>query len=474
MNKKKKKTFFKRSALALIGLLFVSIFAAPLVMADGGYSWTDQSGSGSSQSWASVTSSVNGQYLAAAAQSGYIYTSSNYGVTWTEQSASGSQLWLDMASSSDGSQLAAVAEESDYVYISTDYGVQWTSHSIPGAEYLSGISSSGNGQYLTAVDYDGYIYTSDNYGATWTTVNSMGSQDWSGVTASSSGQYLAATDSNSGIYTSSNYGVTWSEQSGSGSKDWAKIASSSSGQYLVAGVWNGNVYTSANYGSTWSATSLPTGYWDGMNSSASGANLIAMGDLGGNVYTSNNYGSTWTEQSDLPSESYWQAAASSSDGSLVVLVGCFLDIQTGVNSSLTVDPPGISNQSANVTTNGSVTVDVLSGISGADPSTLTIISGPSHGTAVDPVGDITYTPDAGYTGSDSLVYQVCSILDSLTCGQATLTFDITNVQTTAGSPDTGYGAPTDRTPIIVLASAGAITLGIGLTFLYRQRTTKSH
>ena len=43
------------------------------------------------------------------------------------------------------------------------------------------------------------------------------------------------------------------------------------------------------------------------------------------------------------------------------------------------------------------------------PSTVTVTVAPMHGTAtVDPAtGDITYTPAAGYTGTDTLTYQVC-------------------------------------------------------------------
>ena len=45
-----------------------------------------------------------------------------------------------------------------------------------------------------------------------------------------------------------------------------------------------------------------------------------------------------------------------------------------------------------------------------DPTTLVILSGPSHGTAsVDPAtGNITYEPSSNYAGDDSLVYEVCN------------------------------------------------------------------
>ncbi|MEI6481682.1 MAG: Ig-like domain-containing protein, partial [Candidatus Saccharibacteria bacterium] len=69
-----------------------------------------------------------------------------------------------------------------------------------------------------------------------------------------------------------------------------------------------------------------------------------------------------------------------------------------------------------------------------DASTLQIVSGPSHGTAVDPPNTITYTPNKGYTGPDSLTYRVCSTDNPLLCTQAVLSFNVV-----AGIPNTGFG-----------------------------------
>jgi len=74
--------------------------------------------------------------------------------------------------------------------------------------------------------------------------------------------------------------------------------------------------------------------------------------------------------------------------------------------------PSVSDDSASVDENSSVKVDVLANDSDddgrLDASTVTVTSGPSNGTtSVDSsTGEITYTPDTDFTGSDSFDYTV--------------------------------------------------------------------
>ena len=104
--------------------------------------------------------------------------------------------------------------------------------------------------------------------------------------------------------------------------------------------------------------------------------------------------------------------------------------------------PGITNKTVSVVSGSSVVVDVTTGVSGnPDTSTLRIVSGPSHGTAVDPPGTVTYTPAAGYVGSDSLVYEICSSDDTGVCAQATLAFTTALRAGLAAAPNTGAGTP---------------------------------
>jgi hypothetical protein len=67
-----------------------------------------------SASWQRITSSVNGQYLAACVYGGYIYTSSNYGANWTQQTnglPTAVANWQVVESSSDGSRLVATIDK---------------------------------------------------------------------------------------------------------------------------------------------------------------------------------------------------------------------------------------------------------------------------------------------------------------------------------------------------------------------------
>lgn len=95
-----------------------------------------------------------------------------------------------------------------------------------------------------------------------------------------------------------------------------------------------------------------------------------------------------------------------------------------------VDPPppspGISDQSANVTSDGgSSSIDVLSSVSNSpDSSSLAIVSGPSHGAASVTTPRIVYTPTTDYAGTDSLTYRVCSSIDPAVCATATLNYSV--------------------------------------------------
>jgi hypothetical protein len=60
-----------------------------------------------------------------------------------------------------------------------------------------------------------------------------------------------------------------------------------------------------------------------------------------------------------------------------------------------------------------------------DPTSVTIVTQPSHGTAVaNTDGTVTYTPSAGFTGSDSYVYRICDTSSTPVCGTATVTLAV--------------------------------------------------
>jgi N-acetylneuraminic acid mutarotase len=138
--------------------------------------------------------------------------------------------------------------------------------------------------------------------------------------------------------------------------------------------------------------------------------------------------------------------------------------------------PVLSPITATVSTGSSVVVDVLANSTGnPDPSTLRIVSGPSHGIAFDPPETITYIPTAGYIGPDSLVYEVCSLDDSSTCSQATLNFNVlaaAKVLAAVKAPNTGAGTPdTGSSLAVAFGLAGLSFMTVGLATIRRRNTT---
>jgi hypothetical protein len=121
--------------------------------------------------------------------------------------------------------------------------------------------------------------------------------------------------------------------------------------------------------------------------------------------------------------------------------------------------PTANDVTATVPQNSNVTINVLaSNVPGSAPlnaSTVSITSGPSHGTAsVDANGNIVYTPETGYYGPDQLVYRVCD--EAGLCASANVTITVTPVGPTANA-DTASTKYMTPVTIAVLANdvAGA-------------------
>ena len=79
------------------------------------------------------------------------------------------------------------------------------------------------------------------------------------------------------------------------------------------------------------------------------------------------------------------------------------------------NPPVAVDDSASVSENGSVFIDVLANDTDPDDDGLSVsdVGTPSHGTAaVEPSGEVLYTPNPGFTGSDSFTYDVTDGLAS--------------------------------------------------------------
>jgi LPXTG-motif cell wall-anchored protein len=148
-------------------------------------------------------------------------------------------------------------------------------------------------------------------------------------------------------------------------------------------------------------------------------------------------------------------------------------------------PPGAPNAVANVATTAmgqAVTIDVLANDTPNDQlpidlSSLEITADPVHGTATKNAdGTITYTPEAGFTGTDSFDYRICSALDEpeveateieAPCDTATVTISVTAPPppppvAPRGTPDTTVGITGDATGDAELPRTGRSSAPLAL------------
>ena len=108
------------------------------------------------------------------------------------------------------------------------------------------------------------------------------------------------------------------------------------------------------------------------------------------------------------------------------------------------DPPVVVNDDlGSVTAGQSVSMNVLANDSDSDgtlaPQTLTIVTAPTHGQAsVGAAGQVTYTPQSGFTGSDSFTYTVQDD-QGLVSPPATVTVSVVAATTSGGSSGGGKG-----------------------------------
>ena len=309
--------------------------------------------------WISITSSSNGQYLAAILNedgrtNSPVYTSNDYGTTWDNTnnappSNNGiNALWSSITSSSSGQYLAATqlyskASESSnggYIYTSNDYGKNWVQRATTVRKRWMSITSSSSGKYLaavieTATSSTTPIYISNDYGSTWNIAVTLSSNsDLKRTIASNSdGSLLAITHDTEGIYImKKNYG-TWNTQvvPNTSGKSWRSITVSTNGQYLAAVYYGdgnniGKIFISKDFGVTWTETNAPGANWTSITSSGSGQYLAAASATNAysskGIYTSNDYGESWVFVTGSI-QNYWTSITSSSSGNLVAAVNGF-------------------------------------------------------------------------------------------------------------------------------------------------------
>ena len=150
--------------------------------------------------------------------------------------------------------------------------------------------------------------------------------------------------------------------------------------------------------------------------------------------------------------------------------------------------PGPDPDSAVTDTDTPVTIDVKANDAGAattGPPTTT--TQPQHGTAqVTGMGSYLYTPDAGFDGTDTFAYQICSLAAPTVCGSTTVTIDVEpppppneppivedlTVQTSAGLPVEGIVPATDPEgdsltfAVTTAPGQGTVALATDASFVY--------
>ena len=100
--------------------------------------------------------------------------------------------------------------------------------------------------------------------------------------------------------------------------------------------------------------------------------------------------------------------------------------------------------------------DVLSGDGGNTWSKLT---DPANGGVVfNPDGSYTYTPDAGWSGTDSFTYEICDVDDD--CDEATVTITVTSVDEMPVAEDDSVTTPED-TPVTASVTGNDVLSGDG-------------
>ncbi|HVA11174.1 MAG TPA: Ig-like domain-containing protein [Candidatus Dormibacteraeota bacterium] len=250
-------------------------------------------------------------------------------------------------------------------------------------------------------------------------------------------------------------------------------------QDIVAGpdgnLWytefNGNNITKVTTSGTFTQYAVPTANAVPWGITVGPDNMLWFAEQGTNKIGQMNTSGSVTEYSVPTANSFPTGVVAGPDNNI-----WFTEVNKGNIGQLILPskPPLPATKTATVVSGKSTVIDVTSGVSGnPDPNTVTIVSGPSHGTAVDPPGTITYTPNAGFTGSDSLVYQVCSIDDGGICSQGVLELSVIAATTaTAAAPATGFGGYSNN-PMQLLLSCSVLAGGLFVASIASRKYSKS-
>ena len=208
------------------------------------YNLTISDTSLNANNWTSI--STGGHYVIATNKTS-IYTSINYGNTFSlNTSINGTHNWTECDISSNGIYQYFV-EDTGYIWSSNNYGS--TINIIKGvnvsktANYTS-ITCTNNGSKLYGTIYnnnDYQLFNSTNYGndLTYKLTNSL--RDWNNIVISNVGNVMYASEYDGLLYKSTSQGAVWNNLNGSINK-WTSISTNNDGTILLSTVMNGNIF----------------------------------------------------------------------------------------------------------------------------------------------------------------------------------------------------------------------------------------
>jgi hypothetical protein len=270
------------------------------------------------QVWTSITSSADGQYLAAGTNGGLIWRSTDFGENWSYVSSSEWNSWTSITSSADGQYLAAVTNGS-LIWRSTDFGENWSyANGIEGQVWTS-VTSSADGQYLVAVTSGGSIWRSTDFGENWSSVSGTELQNWTSITSSANGEYLFATrDVGSSLWQSTDFGANWSVFGGRGDVGLPLrlITSDATGQKLAIVAESNILLISNNSSVSWVGQDFDSTI-SSVHYSSNGEVLIVstVGNESsvGKIFVSTDDGQSWQRQT-ISGTTNWQGVTSNATG----------------------------------------------------------------------------------------------------------------------------------------------------------------
>lgn len=288
----------------------MSTNASLMVLPPTSHGWLQSSAP--SNFWWGIASSADGYKLAAVANGGGLYLSTNGGDIWSKAPGLTNGFWESVASSADGSKL--VVNGRGPIFVSTNSGADWSVASAPfSGDYAY---SSADGTRWVGATVGSTLLLSTNSGLTWATTATP-SNEWISVSCSADGVKWTATLQSNVVYMSTNSALSWFPVAIPLSNNAPVSCSSADGKKQTLSLRNVGIYTTTNSGMNWTKTSATNLSWTSVASSADGTRLVASA-YGDKIYTSADSGSTWTA-ADVPNGS-WVAVASSADGNRLAAI----------------------------------------------------------------------------------------------------------------------------------------------------------